>query len=197
VRIWRLILTSPTLIAVGLTGLNVSALWAAESRLIRTAQMWGTEFAEGKVSASIGIAGECVQRDDRTLTCQFASIGINHDGQCVVSTWSERLQFVRRSPEIVTWSGSRGREGLSAGMTTSTLTAERSAGANAQPDFFNTSGPGPFDAWNYKSTQNSTTPPLGGKVLRTVSTDVKSGSPPPTLRCTNTAIIAVSPTAEE
>jgi hypothetical protein len=189
-----------TVVAVALAVVlvaTVAASWTEESRLVRTAQMWGSELAEGKVSATAGIAGECVQRADRTLTCQFASIGAGDDGQCVVSTWTERLRLVHRTSEIVTWAGTRGPTGLAGVLTTSTLTAERSAIANSKTDFFNTTGPGPFDEWSYKSAQSFSAPLLGGKTLPPVKTEVKSGSSRPPLRCTNTAIMVVSPLAED
>ncbi len=134
------LLTVIALVSTAALVLDVIGSEAQESRLLRTAQMWGSDIAEGKVSASVGIAGECMQRADRTLTCQFNSIGVSQDGQCIVSTWSERLRLVRRTSDIVTWAGTRGPTGLAGVLTTSTLTAQRSAIANSKTDFFNTQG---------------------------------------------------------
>jgi hypothetical protein len=192
VRIWRLIVTSPTLIVVGLTGLSISALWAAESRLVRTAQMWGSELAEEKVTATVGIAGECTRRSDGTLICQFASISASDDGQCIVSTWSERLHLVHKTPDLVTWGGTRGPEGLAGMMTATTVTAGRAPTANSKTDHFSTIGPTAFDKWSYKSTASFSAPSLGGKPLPTTTTDLRSGLPP-SLRCKNTTVIASSP----
>lgn len=192
-----LLLTVIALVSTAALVFDVIGSQAQESRLLRTAQMWGSEVAEGKVSASVGIAGECMQRADRTLTCQFNSIEVSQDGLCVVSTWSERLRLVRRTSDIVTWAGTRGPTGLAGVLTTSTLTAQRSAIANSKTDFFNTTGPGAFDGWSYKFTASFSAPSLGGKTLPPVSTEVKSGSSQPSLRCTNTTIMAVSPFAED
>jgi hypothetical protein len=97
----------------------------------------------------------------------------------------------------VTWACTRGPTGLAGVLTTSTLTAQRSAIANSKTDFFNTTGPGAFDGWSYKSTASFSAPTHTGKTLPPVSTEVKSGSAPPSLRCTNTVIMTVSPLAED
>jgi hypothetical protein len=156
--------------------------------------MWGSEMAEGKVTATLGIAGECVKSSDRSrLTCQFASIGMTQDGQCLVSTWSERLRLVQRTSEVITWAGTQGPEGLAGAMAASTLVAERSPIQNSKADLFNTYGPGPFDRWTYKSTTSYSAPGLVGRALPTTTAEVKSSADSPTLRCKSTGIIAISP----
>lgn len=81
-RTWLLViaLVETTVLAVDVTGSLAQGL-----PLISTAQMWGSEYVEGKVEATVGIAGECRQRA-RTLTCQFVRIGMSPDGECIIST---------------------------------------------------------------------------------------------------------------
>jgi len=177
----------------GLTLVSVSALQADEPRLVRTAQMWGSELAEGKVSHTVGIAGECVRRTDGALTGQFASISAGNDGQCIGSTWSERLHLVRKTSDLVTWAGSRGPDGLAGRMTTTTITAERTP---LKTDYFNTIGPTPVDKWSYKSNDSFSAPSLGGKILPSITTEVKSALSP-SLRCNSTVIMATSPAASD
>jgi hypothetical protein len=49
-RMWQFIVKSPAIALVGLNAFIVA--WTAESRLVRTVQMWGSETAEEKGKAS-------------------------------------------------------------------------------------------------------------------------------------------------
>lgn len=177
-----------------LTALGVSAS-AQEVRLVRTSQTWGTEVREGKIQAHIGIAAECLQKADKSLTCQFLSITRGNKGACDVVTWSQRLELVSRTSDMVTWAGSAGPSGLLGVLTATTLTAQRAT--NISADAFNRDGPDVLAKWHYRSTQtHSAAIPGRTEILPPVTTDTVTGGPTPRgAECElgRTAIYANSP----
>ena len=153
------------------------------------------------MTARVGIAAECIEVTAGGLTCQFVSLGISDKGTCVVSTWSERLREVRRTSGVLTWAGTRGPEGLAGAVTRTSLVAE--IALDSKRDFLKTSAAS-VDKWSYRSTTSFAAPevakpfePLTGKLPTAPSTEVKSTSHAPALRCQTTAIMAVSPLAED
>jgi hypothetical protein len=170
---------------------------AQEVRVVRTSQTWGTEVREGKIQAHIGIAAECIQNADNSLTCQFVSITRGNSGACDVVTWSQRLELVRRTSDMVTWAGSAGPSGLVGVLTSTTLTAQRRP--NISADSFNREGPDVFAVWHYRSTQTHSAALPGRKeILPPVTTDtVSGGSTPSGAQCPlgRTTIYANSPLA--
>jgi hypothetical protein len=180
--------------AIVACSLLTSAATAGPPQIIRTSQMWGTETSAGKTNARIGIAAECLQEADRSLTCQFvalsASTTTNH---CDVVTWAQSLQIVRWTSDTVIWAGTNGPSGLAGVLTSARLTAKSNA-MRGPSKTFASDIPDSLDKWNYVSTQTHTVPVLGEKVRAPVTTEVNSGAPlPPNLQCVGIALWANTP----
>ncbi len=121
-------------------------LWAGVAdaqTLVRAGQTWGTDKSDGKVDATLGIAGECVQTGN-DLACQFVSLSLSADEKCsvIVSTWAEHLRRVSRTRDEVRWGGTKGPTGA-AGVLTTTVLIAKSVGLIGREDYFNDPGYGP------------------------------------------------------
>ena len=163
--------------------------------------MWGTETAEGKVAATVGVAGECTASETE-MTCYFVGVSFPFGGgKCTVvaSTWTEHFKRVLQTKEEVRWSATKGPTGLSGILTSTVLTAKRNNFANSGTDFFNDPayGPGPHDQWSYHSTQIFAAPTrfAGGKQLPPATTSLSAGAPRPEQICkpADVLLMATSP----
>jgi hypothetical protein len=169
---------------------------AQPQTLVRTAQMWGTEKSEGKVAATVGIAGECVQTG-KELACQFVALSFSTDEKCtvMVAGWSQHLKLVSRTRDEVQWVGTKGPTGLAGVVATTSLVVKRNSLFLKDKDFFNRpgDGPGAFDLWSYQETQVFTQPLLGGKKMPPVTTEVASLGDHKFCRPTEAMLMAITP----
>ncbi len=182
----------------------VLLLWAGVAdaqTLVRTAQMWGTDKSDGKVDATLGIAGECIQTGG-DLTCQFVSLSLSADKECsvIVSAWTEHLRRVSRTHDEVRWGGTKGPSGMAGVLTTTILIAKRSEWANkGKDDFFNMPayGPGAADTWSYQATTMYTNLVLGKKMSPGVTEVAGPTTYPKFCQPTEAMLMAISPAAAD